>query len=94
MRTVYADLLGLSILLGAGFIVAYGPPSRTENPRMAWLQAALAGVAVAFDIVFLLAVESVIPPAWIIFVILAAQDAVFGWRLVALFRARQKGRQP
>ena len=88
----YALVVGTSLLLGLWFVIAFGPPWRSENPPMAWLQAGLALAAIAFDVVVLLALFRLIPIAWSGLLVLAAQDAVFAWRLAVLLRARRRER--
>jgi len=89
VRIVFAVLIGVSMLLGLDFVVSFGPPWRSESPAMAWLQAGLAWVALAFDTVLLLALFRVAAPMWIVALILLGQDAVYAWRLVVLRRARE-----
>ena len=40
MRAVFAVLIGVSMLLGLGFVIPFGPPWRSQNPGMAWLNRA------------------------------------------------------
>lgn len=89
MTLVFALLIGASIALGSWFAWELGAPWRSGAPMMAWLQAALAWVTVAFDATLLAALFRVHVPPWVYGVILLAQDVVFGWRLVMLRRARQ-----
>jgi len=93
VNMLYALLVGLSLSLGLAFVLTFGNPSRSDNPPMAWLQAALAWVAVAFDALLFLALFHVVPPAWAILGVLLAQDAVFAWRLIVLFGRRSLSRR-
>ena len=89
MRVLFGFLIAGSIGLGLWFIVSYGRPWRSDYPAMAWLQSALAAVPVAFDSLLLLALFKLTAPVWLVVAILAAQDVVFGWRVVTLMRARR-----
>lgn len=89
MRIVFAVLIGVSMLLGLGFVIPFGPPWRSENPPMAWLQAGLAWVALAFDSALFLSLFHVAMPVVVVVLILLAQDTVFGWRLAVLIRERR-----
>jgi hypothetical protein len=80
MREVLAALVGYSVLFGVLFVVGLGWPWRSESPAMAWLQAMLAGVALALDVIILFALFAVRVPLWVIALALIAQDAVFTWR--------------
>lgn len=87
-RVTLIVIVGSSVLLGLSFVLALGRPWLSQSPQMAWLQAMLAGVALAFDVVFLLALLAVPVPVWTAALILAAQDGVFAWRLISLYAAR------
>jgi hypothetical protein len=89
LTVLFGVLIGASVLLGLWFVLALGAPWRSESPTMAWLQAAIAWVAVAFDVALLLALLRIHVPAWGFVLILLAQDVVFGWRLALLWRARR-----
>jgi hypothetical protein len=89
---VYAALISVSLLLGLGFVIPFGPPWRTEIPSMAWLQAGLAWVAVAVDAALFLSLFHVPVPAVVGLAILLTQDVVFGWRVAVLARERRAGR--
>ena len=90
MRLFFAGLFLASALFAAGFAVRLGPPWRSPEPVMAWLQASLAWVAVAFNSAFALTVLAVRVPAWLFAVILLAEDGVFGWRWWVLEKARRQ----
>lgn len=92
MRVVFAVLIGVSMLLGLGFVIPFGPPWRSESPGMAWLQAGLAWVALAFDTALFLSLFHVAVPVAAVVLILLAQDVVFGWRVMALVKERSEGR--
>lgn len=85
LRMLVAASVGLSLW----FVVALGPPQRSDSPLMAWLLSAWAWVTIAFEVLLLLALYRVRVPLWIAAAILAAQDGVFGWRLVLLYRTRK-----
>ena len=89
MKYVFALLFLASALFAAGFAVRLGRPWRNPEPVMAWLQAALAWVAVAFDTSWALVALAVPVPAWVFGLVLVAQDAVFGWRWWELEKARR-----
>lgn len=82
-------LVGASVLLGLCFVVVFGRPWRSDNRAMAWLQWALAAVALAFDVVLMLALFGVVVPMWVVALVLLAQDGVFAWRLAKLAWTRR-----
>ena len=86
---VFTVLIGASAVLGLWFVAELGLPWRSSAPAMAWLQAALAAVALAFDVALLLAMWRVVVPVWVFAAILAGQDAVFSWRVATLRNARR-----
>lgn len=92
-RVVYVVLVGASVLLGLWFVVALGRPWRSELPSIAWLQTIVVSVAVAFDLVVLLALFGVATPAWGVALVLASQDAAFSYRLFRLRLARREDRR-
>ncbi len=89
MTSLFAILFGSSALLGLWFVAALGSPTHSAEPSMAWLQAGLALVAVMVDVMLLLALYHVRAPGWAYALVLLAQDVVFAWRLVVLYRARR-----
>lgn len=89
MTTLLRILVGASIGLSVWFVITLGPPQRSDNPLIAWLLAAWAWVTIAFEVLLLLALFHIAVPLWIAAVILATQDAIFGWRLVLLYRTRR-----
>lgn len=90
MRVLFVALFLASALLASGFAVRLGPPWRSPEPAMAWLQGALAWVAVAWDVVWALVALAVHVPLLVFAVVLIGQDAVFGWRWWELERARRR----
>jgi hypothetical protein len=88
-RIVFMILFGTSVVLGLWFVLDLGPPWRSQLPGTAWLQASLAAVVLALDLVIVLLLLRVPVPWWLIAVLVAAQDAVFVWRLVKLHEARR-----
>ena len=91
MRAVFAVLIGVSMLLGLGFVIPFGPPWRSQNPGMAWLQAGLAWVALAFDTALFLSLFHIAVPVVAVALILLTQDIVFGWRVAVLIGERRAG---
>ena len=92
MRILFATLFAASAVFSAGFALRLGRPWRNREPVMAWLQAALAWVAVAWDVVWTALTLSIVVPIWVFAVVLAAQDAVFGWRWWVLETSRRHDR--
>jgi hypothetical protein len=90
VRVVFEALLALSVALGLWFAVELGRPWRAENPTMAWLLAAWAWSTVAVESILLLALFRITVPWWVVVVVLAAQDAVWVWRLIRLRQERQR----
>lgn len=82
-------LVGVSVVLGLCFVIVFGRPWRSDNPAMAWLQWALAAVALAFDAMVMVSLFRVAVPMWAVALILLAQDGVFAWRLAKLARTRR-----
>lgn len=80
----------ISFLLGLAFVLILGPPWRSENVTMAWLQASLAWVAIWFDGMLILAHFGLRIPTWPIILWLLLQDAVFGWRLWVLLGIQRR----
>jgi hypothetical protein len=89
VRYVFAVLFLASALFAGGFAIRLGPPWKSPEPVMAWLQAALAWVAVAFNTAWALVTLAVHVPLWVFGLILLAEDAVFGWRWWELERSRR-----
>jgi len=85
-------LVAASIGLSLWFAVSLGNPRRSENPTVAWLLSAWAWVTVAFELLLLLALFRIHAPPWLAALVLFAQDAIFGWRLVLLYRGRRADR--
>jgi hypothetical protein len=86
---MFVILISVSLTLGLGFVLTLGSPRRSEVPSMAWLQAGLAWVAVAFDAVLFMSVFHVAVPVWSVALILLSQDVVFAWRLWVLIQTRR-----
>ncbi len=89
VTAMFVILISVSLVLGLGFVLTLGSPRRSEVPSMAWLQAGLAWVAVAFDAVLFMSVFHVAVPVWSVALILLAQDVVFAWRLWVLVQTRR-----
>lgn len=89
MRMLFGLLLGFSIALSLGFVVALGRPRRHPDVPMAWFLASTGWAAVAIDAALFAAVLGTHVPAWLFAVVLAVQDGVFGWRLVLVLHARR-----
>ena len=85
LQVLVAGSIGLSLW----FVVALGPPWRSQAPTIAWLQAAWAWVAILFEALLLLALFRVGVPLPVWGVVLFAQDGVFAWRLILLRRSRR-----
>lgn len=94
MVNVLRLLVGLSVGLSLWFVLSLGPPRRSDNTPVAWLLAAWAWVTIAFELLLLLALFHVRVPLWIAALVLAGQDAIFGWRLVLLYRTRLNSPAP
>lgn len=90
LMALFAILISFSLTLGLGFVLTLGSPRRSEVPSMAWLQAGLAWVAVAFDAVLFMSLFHITVPVWSVALILLAQDVVFAWRLWVLIQTRRK----
>lgn len=90
IRALFIALMAGSALLGLSFVLALGRPWRSEVPAAAWLQAMLAAVTVAFDVVIVLVMLAVAVPPWVVVAVVAVQDGVFAWRLRRLWMARQR----
>lgn len=89
MNNAYSVLVVVSILLTMWFLLDLGRPWRSRNSTGAWLWAAMGWSTVLFDLVMLAALRGVQVWAWLAFIALAAQDAVYAWRLFLLRRARR-----
>lgn len=89
MRALLEFLVGASIVLTLGFVLALGPPWRSRAPGMAWMLASWAWATVAFETLLLLVLFRVPVPLWLAAVALLAQDGVWVWRLVLLHRERR-----
>ncbi len=74
-----------SILLTLTFAIALGRPSGAVG----WMLAAWAWVTATFELLLLLSTFRVAVPIWIAASVLLAQDVIFTWRLVLLWRSRQ-----
>jgi hypothetical protein len=85
LRLLVAASAGLSLW----FVFYLGAPWRSESPAVAWLLAAWAWTTAAFQALLLLALFRIDVPLWLVVLVLAAQDGVFVWRLVLLYRARR-----
>ena len=89
MRLLFALLFAASAVFSAGFAVRLGRPWRTPEPVVAWLQAALAWVAVAWDTAWTALTLLVPVPLWVFAVLLLVQDGIFGWRWWVLEASRR-----
>jgi hypothetical protein len=89
VRELFAELLIYSIILGGWFVVELGPPWRSLNPPIAWLQASLAWSAIVLDSILLLVLFRVHAPLWVYAVPLVMQGAAFTWRVIVLRRIRR-----
>jgi hypothetical protein len=89
VRLLFGLLLACSVLLSLAFALALGSPRKHEDRPMAWFLACTAWAAVALDGAMLVLVLGLDVPEWVFAVALLAQDALFGWRLWLLMRARQ-----
>lgn len=92
MRYVLEALVGGSVLLTGWFVLLLGPPQRSVNPPMAWMLAAWAWVTIALESLLLLSLFRVAVSPWIAVVVLLAQDGIWVWRLVLLYRSRRGDR--
>jgi hypothetical protein len=89
MITAGIVMVAVSMVLGLIFVITLGPPWKSENPSMTWLQALLAWVALQFDVALFLSAFHVVVPIWVVLLILLSQDVVFGWRLWLLLKKRR-----
>ena len=90
VMTMIQLLLTASVGLPMWFVLSLGDPRRTQNSRTAWLLAGWGWVTVAWETLILLATFRVAVPLWLAALVLLAQDGVFGWWLVQLYRTRRK----
>ena len=89
MRAFFAALLIYSILTGVWFAVELGPPWRSLNPPIAWLQASVAWSAIMLDAILLLVLFHIRAPLWVYAVPLVMQAVTFTWRVIVLRRIRR-----
>ena len=91
-RGIVAATIVVSMMLGLGFLFALGRPWKVphELRTLAWLQVALVAMPVALDLLLLFVVLKIAPPVWLVVVVLAGQDVVYGWRLLVLLRAHRE----
>lgn len=92
MRWFFALLFAASAVFSAGFALRLGRPWHNPDPVMAWLQAAIAWIAVAWDLTWTALVLAVHVPVWVFAVLLLAQDGIFGWRWWVLEQTRRHER--
>lgn len=92
MKVLFALLFAASAVFSAGFVVRLGSPWRNREPEMAWLQAAIAWIAVAWDLAWMALTLSVHVPIWVFAVLLLVQDGIFGWRWWVLETSRRQDR--
>lgn len=90
MIEVFRVMVAISLALGLTFTITLGPPWKTQNPSMAWLQAWLAWIAVSIDAVLLISSFGVEIGNWVVGLILLGQDIIFGWRLWLLLKIRRE----
>lgn len=83
-RDILIAELGMIVVLGMIFLVLYGLPTRSRDPRMAWHIASLTAVSVVEAAMLFLVTIGVLVPWWTILVIFAAADVLMVWRLVLL----------
>lgn len=89
--TTYEWLIGLAIVLGVAFIVAFGPPWRTDSPWMAWLQAGIATASLGVDALLFAVLFRIIPPPWLVISIFAFKDLIYMARLLTLIKPPKRG---
>lgn len=89
MRPLVIGLVAGSVVLAAWFVLALGPPYRSENQATTWLLATWGWVSLIFETLLLLALLQISVPWLFAVVVLAAQDAVWVWWLVRLHRSRR-----
>ena len=82
-------LVAASVGLSLWFVLTLGAPWRNERPTVAWLLAAWAWSTAAFQALLLLALFRIAVPLLVVALVLFAQDGVFVWRLVLLWRTRR-----
>jgi len=86
LRALVAGSIGFSVY----FLVLLGMPWRSRHQRaVTWLLALWAGTTMAVKMLILLALFQVSVPLWVAAVVLAAEEAVFAWRVVVLRHARR-----
>lgn len=85
MTGLVQGLIAASILLSLAFVLTLGHP----RGAVAWMLAGWAWTTAALETLLLLATFRVHVPAWAAVVVLLAQDAVFAWRIVLLWRSRR-----
>lgn len=90
MKLFFALLFVASAVFSAGFAVRLGPPWRSPEPEIAWLQASLAWAAVAWDLAWVALTLSIRVPVWVFALLLLVQDGVFGWRWWVLEQSRRQ----
>ena len=90
MRLLLQLLVFASIVLSVWFVLSIGNPRRSESPVMAWLLVAWGASTTAIETMIFVALLNIDIPMWVAALILAAQDAVYAWRIALVHAARRR----
>ena len=89
MRLLLQLLVAASIVLSVWFVLSIGNPRNSDSPTMAWLLVAWGASTTAIEAMIFVALLNIDIPMWVAALILAAQDAVYAWRIALVHAARR-----